>query len=481
MRRGDANGARAAARLTQLYALMPAIAAIAIVGACLAYPFIYAPLANWSLVLGAFAASLLLLFVPLVATSAMNPLLVAILLQSEKSGRTGDAGAGKVFFMSTIGSVAGVFATAFGLIPYVTNFAALLIVAAALALLSLAAALFASPPLAGRSAVAGTGAVALVLAAALLWKADAYTGRQGPFAYGGLRWRVEASYGSLFGTVKVLRSDADAASGRFIRMYFQDGLNQNSVDSNNRSMSFFTYGLEALARAYQPQMHGALVLGLGAGMVPMRLAELGAPVEVVDIDPVARRVAQQFFGFDPRKAAAHQADARTFVRSCAGNYDVAVVDLFHGDGTPDHLVTREFFRDLRRCLAEGGVAVFNTFADLTRPSSYAHFLVTLQSELPHLALYRPDSGGAVHVNSFVVASAQPLPQPAKVTFDYVPPQHRDTLWNMLSAPVPLTPNLFEGGRIVTDAVNPAAHDFAQTQLIYRKSVVEGLPPEMFLN
>ena len=81
-------------------------------------------------------------------------------------------------------------------------------------------------------------------------------------------------------------------------------------------MSFYTYALEALARAYRPQMHGALVLGLGAGMVPMRLAELGVPVEVVDIDPNAARVAQQFFGFAPGRATAEQADARTFVRSC---------------------------------------------------------------------------------------------------------------------------------------------------------------------
>ena len=66
-------------------------------------------------------------------------------------------------------------------------------------------------------------------------------------------------------------------------------------------------------------------------------------------------------------------------------------------------------------------------------------------------------------------------------FDYVPEPHRDTLWNMLSAPVPLTPELLAGGRIVTDAVNPAAHEFAQTQMIYRKSVVEGIPSEMLLN
>jgi spermidine synthase len=216
-------------------------------------------------------------------------------------------------------------------------------------------------------------------------------------------------------------------------------------------------------------------------MVPMRLAEAGAPVEVVDIDPVARRVAEKFFGFSHRKATTHQADARTFLRRCSGGYDVVVVDLFHGDGTPDYLVTREFFRDLRACLAEGGVAVFNTFADLDRPASYAHFLVTLKSELPHLALYRPASGGASHVNSFVVASTQPLPPLAKITFDDAPEKLQHTLWNMLSAPVPLTPALFAGGRVVTDAVNAAAHDFAQMQVGYRRSVVQGIPAGMLMN
>jgi spermidine synthase len=479
-------GGLVAARVTdrrrhvQLYALMPAVAAIAIVLACLVYPHAFAPLANASLVIGAFAAALVILFVPLVVTSAMNPLLVAILIRSEKS-RAGDAGAGRVFFVSTIGSVAGVLVTAFGLIPYVSNFGAVLIVALTLAMLSLAAAVLVSAPFAGRGLVGAAGLIGGIVAGALLFNADAYTGRQGPYTYAGATWRVEASAGSLFGTVKVLRSAQEAESRRFMRMYFQDGLTQNVVDSNNRSASFYTYALEGLARAYRPGMRRALVLGLGAGIVPMRLAESGVAVEVVEIDPVSVRVAEKFFGFDPRKAVTHQADARTFLRGCNGAYEVVVVDLFHGDGTPDYLVTREFFRDLRNCLADGGVAVFNTFADLTRPTSYAHLLVTLKSELQHLALYRPPADGDAFVNSFIVASAGPLPRPARVTFDYVPPRHQDALWTMLAAATPLAPELFAGGRVVTDAVNAAAHDYADMQLAYRRNVVSGVPARMLLN
>jgi hypothetical protein len=126
------------------------------------------------------------------------------------------------------------------------------------------------------------------------------------------------------------------------------------------------------------------------------------------------------------------------------------------------------------------VAVFNTFAELTHAAGYAHFLATLRAELPHVALYRPRSQ-STFVNSFVVAAAQPLAAPAQVTFTYVPPRHVDTLWNMLSAPVPLTPELLAGGRIITDAVNPAAHDLARMQLLYRRSVVQQAPPGLLVN
>jgi spermidine synthase len=327
--------------------------------------------------------------------------------------------------------------------------------------------------------VAGAGGV--LLAAVLMWQADNYTGRLGPIAHGGDTWRVEAAWGSLFGTVKILRSAPDAHTGRYVRMYFHDGLTQNAVDSTGASTSFYTYALEALARAYRPGMRDVLVLGLGAGIVPMRLSEVGAAVDAVDINPVSLVAAQRFFGFDPARVRAHIVDARAFVRACPRQYDVAVVDLFQGDGTPDYLITRDFFRDLRQCLAPNGIAVFNTFADLERPESYAHFLVTLRSELPHLALYRPDWPFAVHINSFVVASASALPAAVPVTVDGVPARHEATLWDMLATPARLTDRDLAGGKIISDAHNRAAHDLALGAVVYRRAVVQNLPAAFLIN
>lgn len=476
--RGGATAS--AARLAQLYMVLPAVAAFAIVLACLVYPYLFPVLARADLVLGSFAACLLLLFVPLVAASAMNPLLVALLL-ARGGGPLGDAGAGTVFFVSTLGSVAGVLATAFGLIPALSNFSATLAVALVLALLSLAAAARPPAPLLARRKLGIAAACATLSAAVLLWQADAYTGRMWPASYAGQLWRIEARFDSLFGTVKILRSETDPATGHFSRMYFQDGLVQNTVRSDGHSLSFYTYALEALAYTYRPRIGSALVLGLGAGVVPRRLAAQGVAVDAVEIDPASLAAAQNFFGFDASRVRVHLEDARTYLRHCGRRYDAVIVDLFYGDGTPEYLITRNFFRDLRRCLSSDGVAVFNTFADLDMPSAYAHFLTTLRSELPYVTLYRPDWPGAPYVNSFVVAALRPLPDPRPVTLDYVPPRHSAALSTMLARPQALHQDLLEEGEIMTDAYNHAVHDMAESQLLYRQDVVRALPAAFLVN
>ena len=237
--------------------------------------------------------------------------------------------------------------------------------------------------------------------------------------------------------------------------------------------------------AYSPGARNALALGLGAGMTPARLAGRGINTEIVEIDPASLQAARRFFSLDEKKTPVYHTDARTFVHTCPRAYDLVVVDLFHGDGTPDYLITQDFFRDLRRCLGIDGVAVFNTFADLQNPVSYAHLLVTLRAELPHLAIYRPATVGATHTNSFIVASASALRKPERITLDYVPAQHESTLWDMMAAPIARTPALtaalLDGGKIITDAHNRAALDLADAQRIYRHSVIGFTPPEFLLN
>ncbi len=469
---------RSLGHLTLLYAVMPGAASLAIVAACLLYPFTFHPLARMDLVVGAFVACAILLFVPLTTTSAMNSLLVAIRVAGGGTA-AGDAGAGRVFFISTLGSVAGVAVTAFGLIPHLSNFTATLTVAAALATLTLLIAARPPYPLPSRTRVAALGGVALALSLGLLAAGSAFTQWQWPARYGAREWQRETTYHSLFGTVQILKSTPDA-DGSFRRMYFQDGITQNTVAGDGRSLSMYTYMLDALVRAYQPQAKRALVLGLGAGIVPSTLAARGIEVTAVEIDPAALEAARKTFAL-PQAVNVVLEDARTYLQRCTRPYDVVVVDLFAGDGVPEYLVTQDFFDALRRCTGEHGVAVFNTFADLQFPRPYAHFLATLRASMPAIVLYRPDYPGVVHVNSFVVAAAKRLPEPVSVSVLDAPESVSPVLADMLAHPRPLDRALLEHSRLITDAVNPVSMDFAKGQARHRKGVIESVPAAFLFN
>jgi spermidine synthase len=460
------------------FLLMPAVSALAVVASCLVYPHLFPRLAGYDLVLGAFVGCLVLLAVPLVMASAMNPLLIALLNRAQD--RRADAGAGRVFFTSTVGSVAGVVCTAFYLIPTFSNFVSLLIVAVVFAILPLVGFGAGAASIAKRRPLALTAMVALGASALLLWQADTYLGRMWPVKYSGLDWTVEASVGSLFGTVKVLKSSPVDDRGRFVRVYFQDGLIQNRMFSDGEPYTFYTYALEALALSHRPGMASALVLGLGAGVVPARFAQRGIEVTAVEIDPASFTVAQRYFGLDLSRMRAVQADARTYLRGCKGEHDAIVVDLFHGDGTPDYLITRNFFSDLRRCLALRGVVVFNTFADLEMPIGYAHFLTTLRAEFPYVSLYRLEDSGARHVNSFVVAALH-APRPESLAMKDIPARYADDLATLLSRPRQLDPALLAGGQVITDARSTVARDIARMQMGYRAQVARDLPPAFLLN
>jgi hypothetical protein len=52
---------------------------------------------------------------------------------------------------------------------------------------------------------------------------------------------------------------------------------------------------------------------------------------------------------------------------------------------------------------------------------------------------------------------------------------------MLARPQALHRALLQDGEIVTDARNRALHDMAHGQIIYRRAVVQALPPAFLVN
>ena len=480
-----ASGGRSGdvARLSFTFALMPSVSSLSILVAALLYPKLFVPLANFHLVIGSFVACGLLLLVPLVAVSAMNPLLVALSTAHQNSTQTiGDAGAGWVFFVSTLGSVLGVLVTAFVLVPNITNFRSLLLLAIALALLAGLLALSEKQLDSKRRrwllSLALVGGLATT---ALLAMATKYLQKDRILTQGPNTFRLVHEEPTFFGNIKVVdtvtKSRADEVSRRF---YLMGGIAQCVMYKDGRHGSGVTYGMESLGRGFAPNAKRILVLGLAGGVLPMRFSAPGVEIDMVEINPASISLAERFFGYDPHVARHYVMDARVYVRECRAKYDLIFADLFHGDSTPEYLLTAEFMADLAHCLAPQGGVIFNMVGhsdDRFEPALYS-YVKTASSAWPHLLLYHGTEQGVR--NMMILASAKPLDsfQPAKIA---VPKEIRESVRQLLLAPRHLDPRQLEAARPLTDDSNVSSIQHAWIYLETRRSTLEGLPPPLLVN
>ena len=109
----------------ELFLFIPFISSIFIIISSIAYPILLPGLIIQNLLLGSFIASSLLLAIPLVLMSSLNPILISII--KDEDNESSDSKSGFVLFVSTIGSVFGVIFTALVLIPNLMNFSSFIL------------------------------------------------------------------------------------------------------------------------------------------------------------------------------------------------------------------------------------------------------------------------------------------------------------------------------------------------------------------
>lgn len=460
------------ARLHALFLAMPMVSAWAVLLACMLYPWTFPRLATQSLILGSFLAGTILLATPLVALSALNPFLIAM---KKHSVPDGDAGAGRVFFVSTLGSVGGVLLTAFVFIPNVTNFTAMLCLGLSLSgmALSLMGLAHDLSPRAQRLLLGGSVTVAVLLLGMLVGK-TAVLRLMAESAHIQSRFVIRAEYTSIFGNVKVVQVAADDEEP-FLAL-LQDGLMQNRTTLQGTSLSPYTYALDTLARGFAPSVRQALVLGLGAGSVPGSLARDGVQVTVVEINPLIPQVAAQFFAFRPQNIRLHIEDARTFVHRCHATFDVVIVDLFQGDSTPDYLLTQEFFRDVRQCAQRDGIMVMNTFTDEQSHGPMRRLLATIATAFPYVFEFR-----SPHGNAYLVANASGvLPTSLRPRPD-TPTSLLTALNDTLTAVTRFTPAILADYAPIADDHNVFSVLFAPMDMEQRRLAARLLPFHLLVN
>jgi spermidine synthase len=234
-----------------------------------------------------------------------------------------------------------------------------------------------------------------------------------------------------------------------------------------------------LIDAYAPSARNALVLGVAAGMIPRYLKEKGLKVTAVEINPNSLAAATEFFNFDSREIEVFVEDARTFVRRHHHAYDLVVTDLFHGDCTPDYLLTVEFFREVQACLRPDGVVIINTYFDPANESANETILATVAAAFPHvLELRSPSSAGLVSSACMVAANVPLAPEVAIALADRQSMPAKD--YRTLKAARPVKRDTLKNSRLVSDDHNIFSILFAGSQLRYR-SQFNQLPPHLLVN
>lgn len=109
----------------------------------------------------------------------------------------------------------------------------------------------------------------------------------------------------------------------------------------------------------RPDARTLLVIGVGGGaLFPLVDAE-EYEITAVEIDPVVADAAREQFGTMDLVQTVVIGDGRPFVRRTAKRFDLVALDVVGADLMPDHLITVEFFRELAAVMNPDAVVALN--------------------------------------------------------------------------------------------------------------------------
>jgi spermidine synthase len=293
----------------------------------------------------------------------------------------GDAGrvAGRVFALSTVGSLLGTFVPALLTIPLIGTQRTLL---GAATLIALAAA-----PLVGCRwlLVVLVPAVLLALPPGLIKpRADLVYERESRYQF-----------------IQVVGDAADHY------LYLNEGY---AVHSEWHAGSVLTGGewdmfLTAPPLLGRPVQRVA-ILGNAGGTTARAFGVYypGAAIDAVEIDPAVSDAGYAYFGLgDNPQVTVHTADARPFLRSTDQRYDLILIDAYRQPYVPFYLATKEFFELCRQRLRPGGIVALNISTVPGDERLATDIAGTLADVFPQVVTWQ-----ALRFNQFVVGMDVPV-------------------------------------------------------------------------
>jgi spermidine synthase len=296
------------------------------------------------LVLGTLLAVVLLFAAPVILLGCVSPFAIRLLLRDVE---TGGNTAGRVYALSTAGSILGTFLPVFWFIPtYGTRptlegFGLVLVAISAVGLWSFP-----------RRRFYAAFAAAVILAWIFL-----PSGIKPP-QVGQLLYEKESAYGYIQVVQDGTRTELILNEGEAVHSIYD----ANSLLTGGPWDYMLVADAFRPAQSTEPRPNDVAILGLAGGTAARQYTvAYGTRVNItgVEIDPAIVDVAHRYFHLDEPNVHPVVADARYWLDTQASRYDVVVMDAYRQPYIPFHLTTREFFSEVRDHLRPGGVAVVN--------------------------------------------------------------------------------------------------------------------------
>lgn len=205
------------------------------------------------------------------------------------------------------------------------------------------------------------------------------------FMDNGVKAQLLDNVDSHYGNLKIVEYSRENIR---VRELLIDGLVQGGVDMNSGLSTYeYAYFLQFLPYSINPDMKNALMIGMGAGIIPKWLEQQGIITDVVDIDSEVFELAKKWFDAVP-KGNYFVEDARYFLSQNTVPYDLVVLDVFTGDATPAHLLSQQSMALIKKQLSSQGLVAINLAADLSETGYMtASIIKTLESVFDTVELY----------------------------------------------------------------------------------------------
>lgn len=361
--------------------------------------------------LAAVLAAICIFALPAFFFGMVTPYIVRFSLASLKSA---GATVGRIYALSTAGSILGTFLGGFVLISFFSSTIILWSIVCVMLLLSLA--------VYPRRFWLRLGLLAVFIF--LAWQDSLHA--EWLISKGGTRL-IESAYNSLR-----LMEGRDVARGNApVRLLATDpGYTQSGMLLEKPNELYFDYTrYYALGPHYLPQASSVLMLGGGGYSVPKWLLSKESPlrnrpdlhVTVVELDPVMTKTARDFFNLqDSPRLEIHHEDARSFLNRQKKKYDLIFVDVFNSHySIPFQMGTREALKKMREAIAPGGILLMNIISAIDGVDGrlFQSIYQNLQAEFAETRVYcvgdpaNPDRVQNLMVMAFADKPVSPQPDP----------------------------------------------------------------------